>query len=144
VVSTDGIRGGSSTATIDIAGDAAVSGRGYLRIQGKIAEGFAYPWAGAAFWPGGAPMAAVNLSRFKELVFKARGDGGSVNVLAFAESLGPVPAIQTFTAGAEWKEIVIPFSAFKGMDGSDFQGLVFCAGVGRQSFWFGIDDVRLR
>jgi len=144
ILSTDSIRGGGSTATMEIAAAGAGTSQGSLKISGRIAGGFAFPWAGVAFWPGSAAMGSVNLSRFKEVVFDARGDGGAYQLLAFAESLGPIPAGAPFTAGPAWAEQVIPFAAFRGIDGKDLQGLIFCAGAGRGDFSFSIDNVRFR
>lgn len=143
-LSTDAIRNGKSTAEMKVTPAGARSSSGYLEVTGRIDSGFRRPWAGVAFWPGKEPMAPVAVSRFKEIVFDARGDGGTYELRVFAESLGPFAVAQTFTAGPEWEEKVIPFSAFRGMEGKDLQGLIFCAGAGREAFRFGIDNVRFR
>jgi hypothetical protein len=52
--------------------------------------------------------------------------------------------MQAFTAGADWKEHVIPFKAFSNMDGSDVSGVLFSAGNTPGAFRFAIDSVRLR
>jgi hypothetical protein len=47
-----------------------------------------------------------------------------------------IPLTQTFVAGPEWKEYVIPFSAFGGMDGHDFMALLFVGGPVAGAFAF--------
>ena len=144
VVSTDKLMGGSSEATMRIVEGGAGGSRGSLEIAGTIRPGSMYPWAGAMVFPGPQPMAPANLSRFKELVFWARGDGGTFHVLLFAAHFGGIPADRPFTAGAEWREQVMPFSSFGDVDGSDVAGLLFGAGAGQSAFRLQIDDVHFR
>jgi hypothetical protein len=96
------------------------------------------------FFPGPSPMAPANLSRFKEIVFAARGDGRAYVVMLFASRLGQQPAVRTFTAGAEWQEVAIPWADFHAaLDGTDVTGILFSASE-PGAFRFAIDDVRLR
>ena len=118
--------------------------KGALEVSGTIAAGAPYPWAGAMFFPGATPMAPVNLSRFKAIVFRARGDGREHSLMVFADRLGNIPAVRPFTAGAEWEEIVVPLSELQGLDGSDIKGVLFSAGSKPGPFRFVIDDVRFR
>ena len=64
------------------------------------------------FFPAATPMAPVDLSKFKEIVFWARGDGGTHQVMVFAARLGNIPATRPFTPGPEWREFVLPFASF--------------------------------
>jgi hypothetical protein len=106
-----------------------------------MAAGAPYPWAGAMFFPASTPMTPVDLSKFKEIVFWTRGDGGSLMV--FATSLGRVPAVHPFAASSEWREIVVPLKSL-GIDGSDFSGMLFSASDRHGAFRFAIDEVRFR
>jgi hypothetical protein len=142
-VSTDSLMGGKSTAAMAILPGGANGTRGALEVRGVIAPGGPYPWAGAMFSPGSAPMAPANLSRFKEIVFWTQGDGGEYRLMMFATGLGNIPAIRPFTAGPEWKEVVMPLSSFNGIDGSDLRGILFSAAQ-EGPFRFAIDEVRLR
>lgn len=67
--STDERMGGSSTVEMNVVD-------GALEIRGEIRTGPPWPWAGAMFFPGAQPFAAVDLSSQKEIVWKSRGDGG--------------------------------------------------------------------
>jgi hypothetical protein len=96
------------------------------------------------FFPASTPMAPTDLSKFKEIVFWAKGDGGSHQVMVFASRLGNIPATRPFTPGPEWQEIVMPLSAFSGIDGADLRGVLFSAGSKPGSFRFAIDEVRFR
>src|SRR6185436_19013664 len=118
-ISTDSLMGGRSEATMTITRPGARNSRGALEVAGTLAAGAPYPWAGSMFFPGATPMTPANVSAFKELVFWARGDGREYQVMVFAERLGAIPAARPFTATAEWREVVMPLSAFSGIDGSD-------------------------
>ena len=142
--STDSLMGGTSTATLTIVKGGAHGSSGALEVSGTIAAGAPFPWAGAMFFPAATPMAPVDASTFKELVFWARGDGGTHRVMVFAVRLGNIPAAAPFTPGPEWREVVLPFAAFSGIDGSDLRGVLFSAGSKPGAFRFEIDDVRLR
>ncbi len=143
-VSTDSFMGGKSTATMTIIKGGANGTSGALEVTGTLAQGAPFPWAGAIFFPAATPMTPVNLSKFKELVFWARGDGGEHQVMVFATRLGNIPASQPFTAGPEWREYVMPLASFSGIDGSDLSGVLFSAGPKTGSFKFAIDEVRFR
>ena len=62
------------------------------------------------FFPAATPMAPADLSKFKEIVFWARGDGGTHQVMVFAARLGNIPATRPFTPGAESREFVLPLA----------------------------------
>jgi hypothetical protein len=96
------------------------------------------------FFPSATPMAPVDLSKFKELVFWARGDAGEHQVMVFAARLGNIPATRPFTVGPEWREFVMPLSSFSGIDGSDLRAVLFSAGSKPGPFAFSIDEVRFR
>jgi len=142
--STDSLMGGASTASMALVAGGANQSRGALEVSGTLAAGAPYPWAGAMFFPASTPMAPVNLSKFKELVFWARGDGGTHQVMVFAARLGNIPASQPFTPGPEWREYVLPLSSFSNIDGSDLRGVLFSAGSKPGPYRFAIDDVRFR
>ena len=143
-VSTDGMMGGKSEASMQIVENGATGTKGALEVTGAIAAGAPYPWAGAMFFPAPTPMSPVNLSRFREIAFWARGDGGEHQLMVFATRLGNIPAAHAFTPGAEWQEFVVPFSALSGLDGSDIRGVLFSAGAKPGPFRFTIDEVRFR
>lgn len=141
-VSTDTLRGGTSTAAMRIVDGGARGTAHALGITGVLAAA-PTPWAGAMFFPGPSPMAPANLARFKDLVFDARGDGASYQVMLFATRLGYIPATRPFTAGPAWQEVVMPLAGF-GTDGSDVRGILFSAGPRPGPFRLMIDEVRLR
>jgi imidazolonepropionase-like amidohydrolase len=143
-VSTDSMMGGKSTAELTVIAGGANGSRGALEVRGTIMAGAPFPWAGAMFFPAATPMTPVNLSRFKELVFWARGDGGEHQVMVFAAKLGNIPAARAFKPGDDWQEFVMPFASFSGIDGSDLRGVLFSAGAKPGTFRFAIDDVRFR
>jgi imidazolonepropionase-like amidohydrolase len=143
-ISTDARMGGKSEAAMKVVAPGANGTGGALEVTGVLAGGAPYPWAGPMFFPGATPMAPVDVSRFKEIVFWARGDGGECQLMVFATRLGTIPATYTFTAGAEWKEFVVPFKALSDLDGTDIRGVLFSAGTRPGPFRFAIDEVRFR
>jgi imidazolonepropionase-like amidohydrolase len=145
-ISTDSMMGGKSAATMALVAGGANETRGALEIKGTLEPGAPFLWAGAMFFPADKPMAPVNLSKFKELVFWARGDSSEseLQVMVFAERLGNIPATRPFKAGSEWQEFVMPLSAFSGIDGSDLRAVLFSAGSRPGPFRFAIDEVRFR
>lgn len=96
------------------------------------------------FSPGARAMAAANLSSKSEIVFSARGDGRVYQLMIFSQRLGFMPVSRPFTAGPEWKESVMPFTNFAGIDGADVMGMVFAATGATGDFQFQIDELRLR
>lgn len=142
--STDTMMGGASTAVMTVVKGGANGTAAALEVTGTLAAGAPYPWAGAMFFPGPAPMAPADLSKFKELVFWVKGDGKEHQVMVFAARLGNVPATRSFPTTGEWKEIVMPLASFSGIDGSDLRGVLFSAGPAPGAFSFAVDEIRLR
>jgi imidazolonepropionase-like amidohydrolase len=143
-MSNDVIAGGKSIAELSIGDGGAEGSTRSLAIHGTISNAFAQAWAGAMFSPGTQPFQPANLSGKHEIRFYARGDGKTYRLIVFSESKGFAPSAQTFVAGAEWKEIVFPLSAFGGTDGHDLTALIFSGGPTPGSFAFQIDNVRFR
>jgi imidazolonepropionase-like amidohydrolase len=143
-VSTDSVAGGKSTAEYKVVPEGAHGSKGSLLITGEITQDFAYPWAGAMFFPGAAPMQPANLASKKEITFWAKRDGKTYRIMLFAKSGGAIPPTQNFVAGPEWKEYRFSLSQFNGMDGHDLMGLLFAGGTAPGKFAFQIDDVRFQ
>ncbi len=141
-ISTDSIRGGTSTARYEVAPDGANGGKGSLLITGEITAAFPYAWAGAIFYPGSAPFAPANLSVKKGISFWAKGDGKTYLVMLFSQSSLTTPATVSFKAGAEWQHLSFPFTQFGAVDGHDLLGVLFTASPTPGPFALQIDDVR--
>ena len=142
-VSTDTMMGGKSTSQYGLAKEGAQGSKGALLITGNLVAGNQYQWAGAMFSPGAGIMSPANLSFKKSISFWAKGDGKTYAVMIFAQSLGFIPAAQTFIAGPEWKEFVIPFEKFN-IDGSDIMGIFIGASNEPGEFTLYIDNVLLK
>ncbi len=142
--STDSIAGGKSTANLSIADDGANGTPHSLAVTGEIVKAFAYPWAGAMFSPGPAPMQPANLSHFSGISFWAKGDGKPARVMFMAKTLGYMPATQNFTPSPEWKQFTYPLSTFNGISGADIMAIIFSGGTEPGPFHFQIDEVKLQ
>lgn len=143
-ISTDSMMGGASEAKMDVVKPGARDSQAALLVTGEIKAGAPFAWAGAMFFPAKTPMTPVDVSKFKEVVFWTRGDGREYQVMMFATRFGNIPQSQAFTAGPEWREVIIPFKAFGDMDGSDVRGILFSADTKPGRFSFAIDNVVVR
>jgi imidazolonepropionase-like amidohydrolase len=141
-VTTDQLAGGKSVAKMEWSAGGAQESKGALLIAGEVRQGFAFPWSGVIFWPAAGPMQPANLSSKKAIRFWAKGDGQTYQVMIFDQKLGYRPASQTFVAAPEWKEYVLPFTAF-GVDGSGIMGIAWAAGPKIGTFELRLDNVRL-
>lgn len=142
---TDQMAGGRSEVRHALVAGGAGGSRGALEVAGEVKPGFGFPWAGVIFFPAAAPMQPSDLSARRELVFQARGDGRSYSVLLFSgASAQGMPAMQSFVAGPQWREVRIPLSGFAGADLAQVRGIAFTAGQPHGTFAFRIDGVELR
>jgi imidazolonepropionase-like amidohydrolase len=143
MVNTDSYAGGKSTGEQKVAPEGANQSRAALHVSGTISDVLPYAWSGTMWSPGAQPMTPANLSSTRELRFWTRGDGRTYRALIFAQSKGMMPLAQEFVAGPEWREVVIPWSAF-GTDARDLMAVIFAAGPSPGTFRFQIDDVSIR
>lgn len=141
--STDALRGGASVVHKEVVDGGAEGTKRSMEISGEVKKGFAFPWAGAMFFPGPKPMAPADLSEAQDLIFWAKGDGRTYQVLLFTTNLGMMPAQKTFVAGAEWTRYDFPLKDFSGLDPHGLLGVFFGAGPDPGAFRFRIDSVRL-
>ncbi|MCP3142041.1 CIA30 family protein [Pyxidicoccus xibeiensis] len=137
--STDDFMGGKSIAKLAFV---EADGQHAAEVSANVRPGFAYPWAGIAFIPGSQPMQAVDLSAAKVLRFRVRGDGQKYSVSMMSKGLS-IPVNQPFTAGEGWTEVVMPLSAFKGVEASALTMISFNAGPKPGEYQFQLADVRL-
>ena len=142
---TDQMMGGASIVAFARVEKGAKGSRGALAVSGEIRPGSAYPWAGVMLFPAKQPMQPVDMSLRKELVFQARGDGRTYQLMLFSGAQAQaMPSMQTFVAGKDWQEIRVPLAAFPGADPARVRGIAFTAGQPAAAFHFQIDDVELR
>jgi imidazolonepropionase-like amidohydrolase len=140
--STDAMVGGNSTAVMNVVDGGANGSKSALQVTGEIKTGFAYPWAGAMVCPGTPMFTPVNASEAKGIDFWTKGDGATYRVMIFTEESGRIPLTQTFVAGPEWKEVLLPFSVFDKATGKGLQAIIF-SGTAPGTFSFVIDNVQL-
>lgn len=142
-VSTDAVMGGKSTAEFRRVNGGAQGSRGSMLIEGSLARGNPYQWAGAYFSPGKTLMAPANLSSKKSISFWASGDGKTYSVMFFCQSQGFTPAVQTFVSHADWSQYTFPFEKFN-TDGHDIIGIFIGSASEVGDFELKIDNIRLR
>lgn len=142
VASNDSVAGGASSVRLDTQ---ASEGKAVVAVEASVKAGFIYPWAGVAFLPGApAPgaMGEADLSAARMLRFRVRGDGKTYQ-LTMASSGMRIPRAVPFTAGAQWQEVAMPFSAFAGVDPAAVTMIGFNAGPQPGDYRFELADVRL-
>lgn len=138
-----GFQGGDSKASMSVVEGGANGSRHSLNASGEIVQDVRYPVAGLMFSPGVRPSAPANLSSWKGLSFRVKGDGRTYQLMMFARSGGGNPVIQPFTATADWRRVSFPFSGLGNSDGYDLTAMQIVAGPDAGQFNFQIDDVRL-
>ena len=133
------MQGGSSTARV-------AAENGALRVEGEVAAGSPFPWAGVTYFPGAQPMQPVDFSDRETLRFRARGDGRTYIVMLFSgDTSTTVPAMAPFTPTAEWSQVEIPLAQFPSATPGIIGGLAFVAQAPPLgAFGFEIDDVEIR
>ena len=141
--STDRFAGGTSTGAFKVVEGGANNTAKSVEITGTITSGFAYPWSGIMWSPGTQPMTPADLSSKKEVRFWSKGDGSTYRIMVFAQSKGMQPVEQSFVAGPEWREHVVPWSAF-GLDGKGVMAIIFTAGPKQGDFKLQVDEIVLR
>jgi hypothetical protein len=118
------VDGGSSVRT------AVVTDNGVraLRVFGEVVPDFEFPWAGIAFIPGPTPFQPADLSDWRGIRFRARGEGSGYFLMMIADSLGTAPPRRPVAFSPQWQEVGVPFTDFGNADGSDVKSLLFAAG----------------
>ncbi|MCH9651579.1 MAG: CIA30 family protein [Deltaproteobacteria bacterium] len=142
--STDSMRGGDSTVTMERIDGGAQQSRGALEVSGEIRRGSTSTWAGAKLFLGDNPTQPVDLSDTTELVFWARGDGGSYRISLFTKSRGSSKTWITFEPGLSWTEYSLPWAEFEGADPREITAVMFSAGPDIRPFLFQLDLVAIR
>jgi ABC-2 type transport system permease protein len=146
--SDDKMRGGDSSAAQKLVDGGAEKSRGALEVSGEVGTGIQYPFAGTSFLPNGIANAEwtkqglMDYSRKQTLRFFARGDGKDYLVMMMGPAVDTIPAMFTFTAGAEWQEVRVPLQSLGGIDLKQVK-LISIGTMTPGAFRFQIDDVRV-
>ena len=136
-VTEDSMMGGSS--------DAALAWRdGALSVSGELRSGFAFPWAGAIWFPGEQPMRPVDFGGRETLSFRVRGDGRDYRILLFstAKISGPPPSVG-FATSADWATVTISLADFPTERPEIIAALAFVAQQPVGSYAFELDDLEI-
>lgn len=142
---TDAMAGGASVVTVTRVDGGANGSAGALSVKGEVRTGFAYPWAGAMFFPAAQMMQPVDLSGRSTLVFRLRGDARALQVMLFSGvQVQGMPSVRIVQATGEWTEVRIPLAAFQGADLARVRGIAFTATFPVGAFQFQLDDVSVQ
>ncbi len=144
----DKTRGGNSAVTLKLIQGGADDSPAALEVAGAVGDAIQYPFGGTVFFPNAA--AGTEFSKFgfmdystrQRLRFFARGDGQTYTVMFLGPAVDTIPAMYSFAAGPEWREVNVPL---KDLAGLDIQR-VKMIGIGTMNpgpFRFEIDNVRI-
>lgn len=139
--STDARQGGSSSA--GLVGLVETGSDGLLRVEGRVAGGVAYPWSGAIWMFGDAPMQAIDASELETLTLRFRGDGRPLMLMLLSGEPGALPSMQSLTAEAEWQTRQFELAAFAGADLRRLRAVVVAASLPEGEFRFDLDGLVL-
>lgn len=135
---TDSLRGGSSVAEFRVEDGALV-------VEGEIVAGFAFPWAGAIYFPGASPMQPVDFSGRTTLRFRVRGDGETLFAMLFGADAGAgVPPTLPFPVTPEWTVVEIPLADFPADDPEVISAIAIVAQGEPRPVSFALDDLEIR
>ncbi len=141
---TDTMAGGKSQAKLELASEGAAGTKGSLVIQGSVAPGLPYAWAGAIWCPGDQAFSPVDVLARKALTFWAKGDGQTYRVLLYSSLGGYRPGEKSFVAGPEWKAFTFTFSDFVGVDPKALTAIAIVAGPQAGDFRLQMDEPVLK
>ncbi|MFZ6688301.1 CIA30 family protein [Undibacterium sp. SXout11W] len=133
--------GGKSSVSLTLSGTEP-AGQPALNIDAKVQAGFAYPWAGIAFFPSNDPGQAANLSAVKKISFKVKGDGKQYNVGFYIQN-NYIPITRQLKSSNEWQTVTLAFDDFKDLDPHILTMITFFAGPEIDIYHFAIADIRL-
>lgn len=139
---SDKMMGGASTAIIRTSAPGAEGTPGALAISGTVEKQGAMPWAGAIFMPGVTERTTANLSPWKGISFRARGDVASGAVMTMLKNQ-KMPGMKPITLTSEWRKYEISFKELGSEDGMSFMGFIFAVVGTPGPFHIEIDDVCL-
>jgi ABC-2 type transport system permease protein len=146
--SDDKMRGGNSSVAQKLVDGGAQKSRGALEVSGEVGTAIEYPFGGTSFLPNGSPNAEwskqglMDYSGRQTLRFFARGDCPGCMVMMMGPQLDAIPAMFSFTPGAEWQEVRVPLQNFGAVDLKRVK-LISFGTMTPGAFRFQIDDVRV-
>ncbi len=143
MMSTDSMIGGSSTGEMSTVEGGAADTNMSMRVAGTIVSG-AGPaaWAGPMFFPGIQQFAPADMSAHEGFSFWVRGDGATIAIMLFAQSLGQAPSLKIVPVTTEWTEHTLAFADFAGIEASGLQAILF-SGTDPGDFAFQVDELRV-
>ncbi|MGY6553137.1 MAG: amidohydrolase family protein [Wenzhouxiangella sp.] len=116
-----------------------------IQVEGELAAGFAFPYAGL-MWSAGEPfMSPVDLRERSRLIVQVRGEGGPWMAMVFSGATPETSQSQQLPlrASGDGASLEADLSTLGGLDQSVFQAVgVFAIGAPRE-FYFELIEVRL-
>lgn len=117
----DRIMGGRSHATSHWIAEGAQGSRGAMRTEGEVVAGAPYPWAGALYAPGPAPMQPVDLRGRQGISLRIRGTPNAYALVVLSGS--GTPQTHPITVGADWQRVHLRWADLPGIDLSQVRAI---------------------
>jgi imidazolonepropionase-like amidohydrolase len=115
----------------------------HLRVEAHLDPITKLPWAGCLLSPGPTRLGVTDLSAYRSLFLRVRGDGGVVMAVLFTENRSMFASPNMFLPTSEdWCDHELPFEHFQ-TDGDNITGLLLTALGPSPERWFEVDEVRL-
>jgi hypothetical protein len=140
--STDKRQGGGSEARLLHHEDS--TGSGFLRVEGSVMPGAAYPWSGAIWMLGETPMQPVDARTRGEIVLRVRGDGRRLMLMLLSGEPGGLPQMRWLDTTGDWQTERLTLAGFPGAELGRLRAVVLAASLPHGDFHFDLASLSIQ
>lgn len=139
--STDKRQGGGSEARL--LHDEDSTGSDFLRVEGSLAPGAAYPCSGAIWMLGETPMQPVDARARGEIVLRLRGDGRRLMLMLLSGEPGSLPQMRWLQTTGDWQTERVALAQFASADLGRLRAVVLAASLPHGDFSFDLASLSI-
>ena len=132
---TDQLANGTSTVAL------SHTETGTMLVTGEVTTKFMFPWSGAGVFFSENFDKAYDLSDYKTIKFRTKGDARKISVMFFTRTSMRRPAVATFKMTEDWSDQAINLETIRGAAMDEVYGFAITAGRPKGEFEFELDDV---
>lgn len=141
-LSTDARQGGGSEA--QLLREAEASGTRFLRVEGRVMPGAAYPWSGAIWMLGETPMQPVDAQARGEIELRVRGDGRRLMLMLLSGEPGGLPQMRWLDTTGDWQTVRLALAGFPGAELGRLRAVVLAASLPHGDFHFDLASLSIQ